>query len=261
MIEKKLRTLIVGTVNGVLTVTTIRQAVDHPEGADLADRVRSELGPLVKELDLPRIHVMAEQSVVLLHGDVGSVEQAERIEDAVARLPGVSVVESHLHVGLLPGDSRPSEGQAHAPRSEMLTALLATAESIGITGDPAVAAIRGTLNAVMNQITPDERVQLVGHFPKDVRTFANARRLIGENAKHWKTELALDAAAALRGGITVDDAEVLVPAVIGVVRRFVPEEDADVEATLHRRIRELWDVSVDPNAEDTNADKDTGPSG
>ncbi len=254
MNEKKLRTLIVGTVSGVLTVTTIKPVVDHPEGADLADRVRTELGPLVKELDLPRIHVMAEGTVVLLHGDVGSVHQAEQIEDAVARLPGVSVVESHLHVGLLPGDSRPSDGHAHAPRSEMLTALLGAAESIGISGEPAVSAVRGTLNAVMNQIPPDEREQLEGHFPKDVRAFINARRLIGENAKHWKTELGLDAAAALRGGITVDDAEVLVPAVIGVVRRFVPEEDADVEATLHRRISELWDVSVDPNAEDTDTE-------
>ena len=136
----------------------------------------------------------------------------------------------------------------------MLTALLATAESVGITGESAAAAVSGTLNAVMNQVPPDERLQLVGHFPKDVRTFANARRLIGENAEHWKTELGLDAAAALRGGITVDDAEVLVPAVIGVVRRFVPEEDANVEATLHRRIRELWDVSVDPNAEDTDTE-------
>ncbi len=249
---KKLRTLIVGTVTGVLTVTTIRESVDHPEGPDLADRVRTELGPLVKELDLPRIHVMAEGTVVLLHGDVGSVAEAERIEDAVARLPGVSVVESHLHVGLLPGDSRPSDGHAHPERSEMLGALMATAESIGISGAPAAAAVRGTLNAVLNQIPQNERTQLEGHFPKDVRAFARARRLIGEDARHWKTELALDAASSLRGGISIEDAEVLVPAVIGVVRRFVPEEDADVEATLHRRIRELWDMSVDPNAVDPN---------
>ena len=114
--------------------------------------------------------------------------------------------------------------------------------------------MRGTLHALLNQIPPEERAQLEGHFPHDVRALVDARRLIGENARHWKTELGLDAAAALRGGITVDDAEVLVPAVIGVVRRFVPEEDADVEATLHRRIRELWDVSVDPNAEDTDAE-------
>ncbi len=250
MIDKKPRTLIIGTTTGVLTITTIRQVVDHPGGPDLADRVRTALGPLLHALDLPRVHVMAEGAVVLLHGDVASVSDAECIEDRVARIPGVLMVESHLHVGLLPGDSRPSTGHDGDPRSVMLTALLATAEAIGITGIPAVAAARGTLNAVLAQIPPGERSQLVGHFPKDVRALVNARRVIGESARHWRTELALDVAAAWRGGITVDDAQVLVPAVIGVVRRFVPEEDADVEATLKHRVKDLWDVSVDPNVPD-----------
>ncbi len=248
MIDKKPQTLIVGTTTGVLTITTIRHLVGHPEGPDLADRVRTALGPLTHALDVPRIHVMAEGAVVLLHGDVGSVHDAECIEDQAARIPGVLIVESHLHVGLLPGDSRPSDGGDGAPRSEMLTALLATAEAIGIIGPPAVAAVRGTLNAVLAQIPPGERDQLVAHFPKDVRVIVKARRVIGERGKRWRTELALDVAAAWSGGITVDDAQVLVPAVIGVVRRFVPEEDADIEATLKRRIKELWDVSVDPNA-------------
>jgi Uncharacterized conserved protein (DUF2267)/BON domain len=252
MIDKKLRTLIIGTTTGVLTITTIRQVVDRPEGPDLADRVRTSLGPLLHALDLPRVHVMAEGSVVLLHGDVSSVTDAECIEDRVARIPGVSTVESHLHVGLLPGDSRPSAGHDGAPQSAMLIALLATAEAIGITGSPARAAVRGTLNAVLSQIPPGERVQLVEHFPNDVRALVNARRVIGETERHWRTELALDVAAAWRGGITVDDAQVLVPAVIGVVRRFVPEEDADVEATLKRRIKDLWDMSVDPNHDDVH---------
>lgn len=245
--KQKLRTLIVGTTTGVLTITTIRPSVEHLEGADLADRVRTELGPLVKGLDLPRMHVMAEGAVVLLHGDVASVEQAEQIEDVVGRIAGVDIVESHLHVGLIAGDSRPSEGHAHEPQSEMLRSLLATAESIGIEEAVAPSAVRGTLQAVLNQIPPDERAQLENHFPHDVRAFVGARRWLGIRAKHWKTELALDAAAAMRGGITLADAQVLVPAVIGVVRRYVPEEDAGVEATLHRYIRDLWDVSIDPN--------------
>lgn len=246
MMDKRPQTLIVATTTGVLTITTIKQV--GAEGPDLADRVRTALGPLTHALDVPRVHVMAEGAVVLLHGDVGSVNDAECIEDEAARISGVLLVESHLHVGLLPGDARPSDGHDGAPHSEMLTALLATARAIGITGSPAVAAARGTLNAVLAQIPPGERDHLVGHFPKDVRTLVNVRRVIGESGKHWRTELALDVAAAWRGGITVEDAQVLVPAVIGVVRRFVPEEDADVEATLKHRIKDLWDVSVDPNA-------------
>ncbi len=246
MIHNKLRTVIVGTTSGVLTVTTIRSVVDHPEGPDLADRVRTALGPLVQALDLPRIHVMAEGAMVLLHGDVGSISDAECIEDRVALIPGVERVESHLHIGLLPGDSLPSDGHREQ-RSEMLTSLLAAAESIGISGSPGLAAASGTLNAVLAQIPANERAQLVGHFPSDVRGLVKTRRSIGESAKHWGTELALDVAAAWRGGISVADAEVLVPAIIGVVRRFVPEEDSDVEATLKSRIRDLWDIAVDPN--------------
>ena len=88
----------------------------HPDpqasGNVLADRVRSTLGPLEAQLDLPHVHVMAEDHVILLHGDVATADQAEQIEDVVAAVPGVIDVRSHLHVGLLPSDTRPSEGGA-----------------------------------------------------------------------------------------------------------------------------------------------------
>jgi BON domain-containing protein len=76
----------------------------------LADRVRSALGPIEKRLDLPRVHVMVERHVVLLHGDVGTEAQAREIEEAVGAVSGVRGVESHLHVGLLRSDTRPSAG-------------------------------------------------------------------------------------------------------------------------------------------------------
>src|ERR1035441_1646182 len=67
----------------------------------LADRIRSEVGTLEKRLDVPRVHVMVEGHVALLHGVVGSKAEAETIEDAVRRVPGVKGVKSYLHVGLL----------------------------------------------------------------------------------------------------------------------------------------------------------------
>jgi hypothetical protein len=79
----------------------------------LADRVRSMLGPVEKRLDLPRVHVMVDHHVVVLHGDVGSRADAVTIERATAAVPGVMGVRSCLHVGLLPGDSRPSAGHGH----------------------------------------------------------------------------------------------------------------------------------------------------
>ena len=90
-----------------------------PDVADdvLADRIRSSLGPLEKRLDVPRVHVMVEDHVALLHGDVPDVCDAAAIEHAVMRVSGVDGVESHLHAGLLVGDTRPSEGAAVPPRS------------------------------------------------------------------------------------------------------------------------------------------------
>ena len=87
----------------------------HPdasaEGAVLADRVRSMLGTLEHRLDIPRIHVMAEGHTVLLHGDVASERQIDTLVEAATQIPGVENVESHLHVGLLPSETRPSEGE------------------------------------------------------------------------------------------------------------------------------------------------------
>jgi osmotically-inducible protein OsmY len=78
----------------------------------LADRIRSELGGLEKRRDLPHIHVMVENHVALLHGDVATDDDARVLEHAVAGVSGVSDVKSHLHVGLLNGETRPSQGRA-----------------------------------------------------------------------------------------------------------------------------------------------------
>lgn len=95
----------------------LRGGKPSPEVTDnmLADRVRSSIGPVLHRLDLPHIHVMAEGHTVLLHGDVASDEDALEIDRAVRAVSGVVDVESHLHVGLLPSDSRPSEGALHRP--------------------------------------------------------------------------------------------------------------------------------------------------
>jgi hypothetical protein len=80
----------------------------------LADRVRSVLGPIEKQLDVPHVHVMVENHVVLLHGDVEWEREAATITRAVRAVSGVRDVESHLHIGLLRSDTRPSAGRRHA---------------------------------------------------------------------------------------------------------------------------------------------------
>ena len=75
----------------------------------LADRVRSQLGPLEKRLDLPRVLVTVEGPTVKLHGAVPSSDDARTLENAAREVRGVTALESHLAVGLSSGATRPSE--------------------------------------------------------------------------------------------------------------------------------------------------------
>lgn len=79
----------------------------------VADRIRSTLGPLEQELDVPRINVLVENGVALLHGDVGTDENVRRIVEAVSEVAGVRDVHSNLRATFSSNDTRPSEGQPH----------------------------------------------------------------------------------------------------------------------------------------------------
>jgi hypothetical protein len=106
----------------------------------LADRIRSSLGPLEKRLDVPRVHVIVEDHVAIVHGDVPDEGTAHAIERAVTRISGVKGVESHLHPGLVAGDTRHSQGAAvRRPASAALTALLESARDAGAGANPRAA--------------------------------------------------------------------------------------------------------------------------
>jgi hypothetical protein len=100
---------------GVLQGAAYRLLRRHPtadvDDRTVADRVRSTLGPLEKRLDIPHVHVMVVDGVAALHGDVADASQAEQIAKAVGAVSGVRRVDSHLHVGLLKSDTRPSESR------------------------------------------------------------------------------------------------------------------------------------------------------
>ena len=81
----------------------------------LADRIRSEIGPVEKRLDIPHVHVMVEDHVAVLHGDVTGESDIRALEHAILAVSGVRGVESHLHTGLVAGDTRPSASHADVP--------------------------------------------------------------------------------------------------------------------------------------------------
>jgi osmotically-inducible protein OsmY len=62
----------------------------------LADRIRSTIGPLEKQLNISRINLTVENGVAILHGDIDSPDTATQIEEAVRGVAGVRDIRSHL---------------------------------------------------------------------------------------------------------------------------------------------------------------------
>jgi uncharacterized protein (DUF2267 family) len=209
----------------------------------LADRVRSALGPLEKRLDLPHVHVMADDHIVLLHGEVSTGEDAEAVEDAVARVSGVQGVESYLHVGLLSSDTRPSDGRrvAHPP-SEAKRQLLSAARDAGAEETHAAEAVRATFAVLAERIPSEARQRLLNHLPEDVRTILTPPRRAGAIASRVRTVPELVAAVLWEeeGAVAAERVPAVVPAVLSTLHALVPEEGAYVAAALPPELRDLW---------------------
>jgi hypothetical protein len=218
-----------------------------PDVADdvLADRIRSTLGPLERRLDVPRVHVMVEQHIALLHGEVPTVPDRAAIERAVLDIPGVRGLESFLHVGLTPGSTRPSTGriEAAAAPSAALRELLDAATDAGAPADRAATAVRAVLGAFAGRIPEDERTQLLAHLPADVRELAAVPQIAGDALARMRTvdELVQTVTAP---GLTAEQGRAIAEAVLAHVRRLVPEEAADVEAVLPAELKRLWTEPV-----------------
>lgn len=206
----------------------------------LADRIRSTLGPLEKRLDMPRVHVMVDDHVALLHGDVASEYAATMLEHAVLGISGVHGIESHLHPGLLVGDTRPSQGAAvPPPRSHALQTLLDVARDAGAGRYP-LPAVHAVLCAFTERMPEDERAHVLAHLPDDVRSLAGPVRRHGERPPRLKTIPQLVAAVIAEGGIDATHAEGITRAVVAALHDLVPDEARDVSAVLPTELRELW---------------------
>lgn len=210
----------------------------------LADRIRSSLGGLEKRLDLPRVHVMVEHHVALLHGEVASPDDAEEIERAVAAVSGVEGVESYLHVGLATGDSRPSEGRAVHPPSAALQELLAAATGTGVPEEAAEAVVHGVLATFADRLPADERDQVAVHLPADVRLlFRPPRRTLRAAPARTVHEL-VARIAETTADLPPERATEVTEAIVTVLRGLVPDEAAGVAAVLPEELRGLWNQST-----------------
>lgn len=207
----------------------------------LADRIRSALGGLERRLDLPHIHVMVEDHVALLHGEVGSIADAEELEHAVAAVSGVVGVESYLHIGLTSADTRPSVGRmVHHPPSEALERLVDAAVGAGVEPAAARPVVRGILATFADRLPAGEREQVAGHLPADVRGWFTPPRRTDQAAPPRTLHELVARIAAGTTELPHATAQQIVEAVIYTLRTLVPEEAADVGAVLPAELRELW---------------------
>jgi uncharacterized protein (DUF2267 family) len=211
----------------------------------LADRVRSTIGPLERKLDLPHIHVMIEEHVALLHGDVAYADEAAVLERAVRRVAGVRGVDSYLHVGLLRSDTRPWQGRnAPEPASTAKRRLLAAAGRGGADDAHAAAAVRATLAVLFGRLPRGEREQLIGHLPADVRRMAFPPTYSSDTPSRLRTIPEFVAAVVAEGPDPAGPATAIVAEILAETRRLVPEEAADVAAVLPPELRSLWTATV-----------------
>lgn len=239
-VQRRLRYL-----DGVLQGAGYRLSGRHPdldvEDNVLADRVRSSLGKLEHRLDLPRVHVMVERRVVLLHGEVGGDGEAAEIERAVAAVPGVAGVESFLRAGLTPGDTRPSEGRAARQPSEALVRLTAAAEAAGVAPGAAASVVRGVLGAFADRLPPGEREHVRAHLPADVLPLLVPPRRIPAARPPRSVHELVDRIAATTPAVPPGRSGEVTASLLQTLRGLVPDEAADVAAVLPPEIRALWE--------------------
>lgn len=210
----------------------------------LADRIRSSLGPLEKRLDLPHVHVMVEDHVALLHGEVVHDSDAHRLERAVAAVSGVRGVESYLHVGLVPGDTRPSTGRAHPAVSPGLRHLLDAAVEAGATPETARSVLGGILGVLADRLPPPVRSQVASHLPADVRPLFRPPRRTTQGPAARTVDDLVRRVAAVAADVPPERARQVTVAVIDTLRGLVSDEAADVAAVLPDELRRLWHGQV-----------------
>ena len=206
----------------------------------LTDRIRSTLGGLEKKLDIPHLHVMVNNRVALLHGEVSTADDAAAVVAAVRRVPGVSAVHSELAVGLTPGDTRPSEGRLNQQPSPMLTAFIRAAESAMTRPEPPAKSIVGAvLTTWFERLPRRERAHVASHLPPDVRALVAPIRRRQPTDVRSPSELYTTVAARcdLHDYYTARE---VTRAVLGALRDLVPEERRDIEVVLPEQLAAIW---------------------
>lgn len=206
----------------------------------LADRVRSELGPVLKRLDQPRVHVLASQGVVTLHGDVTDAPAKVAIEAAARHVVGVTSLHSHLSIGLQAGEMTPSAGHLHE-RSPLLRQLEHAARSCGyLTDTEGRYVLRAVLGVFSARLPDPQRRRFLDHLPDDVRRLALPAHWLTADVRTIASEHDLAQTAAVAMHADRSHADRLLHHVLPVVRDHAPEDAETIAESLSPELRAMW---------------------
>lgn len=245
----------------VYEVTGGRPDPNAPDDV-IADRIRSELGPLERRLDIPRVHVMVNDHVADLVGVVRSTADVAEIESRIVEISGVDGVVSHLHVGLGAGDSTPSEGRATKAPSAAKKAISQAAKSApGISDDQADNVARLVLSRFFERLPKGERDQALGHLPHDVLELLEPPRRSGVTKSLTNVDQ-LASGVAVITGIDGDTSKTAVLAILGALKGVVADESDHIAAVLPRDLKATWEsIAIKPKRSESKPKAEKGTAG
>lgn len=222
-----------------------RQPDPHVGDGVLTQRVRSQLGPVERRLDVPRLHVTVHDHIVELRGVVGTERQAETLIEAVRDVAGVHGVLSFLHIGYGPGDTRPSEGRMHRAPSGAWRDLVGSVRELDEDDTTAEAVATAVLVHLLDTLPAGEGDHLRSHLPADVRDHIDGFVHIGQPAPARSAQEFITAVVD-SAHVRRDTAEMATRQVFATLQQLVPEETADITATLPGDLKDLWRTPVAP---------------
>jgi uncharacterized protein (DUF2267 family) len=94
------------------------------------------------------------------------------------------------------------------------------------------------------RVPGDERGQLLGQLPADVRELATPATPATEAPTHVRTIAELVGAVQANEEMREDRARAVIESVLGHLRGLVRPEVADVAAVLPEELRDLWTAAV-----------------
>lgn len=207
----------------------------RPRDEELADRIRSELGAVEHELDIPRIHVVVVRGVAVLHGEVPSDAAQAVLGRRVREVRGVRHVVSRLHVGLIAGDTRPSAGDELPSRAAVRLTIAARGAAAGeVTAELAARAVLRSFAALL---PPPARRRIASHLSHDVVAWLQDLPVASPSIE-TVDELYADVLAD--GVIPAAHAPWVVGAVLRELASLLPDDAPDLVSELPTAIGHLW---------------------